>query len=119
MKFLTFEELQALAMKHYHEGGDAFVECWDKEIFDIHVMEYGPMTEETALCLMGIHQDKWDDMQSLARECYDPETDSENENQDFDDFEFEYENEYLSATDRDYSPSCPWNAPGMSISDFI
>lgn len=25
----------------------------------------------------------------------------------------------LSATNRDYSPSSPWNAPGMSIRDFI
>ena len=24
-----------------------------------------------------------------------------------------------SATFGDYSPSCPWNAPGMSMSDFI
>ena len=24
-----------------------------------------------------------------------------------------------SATAGDYSPSCPWNAPGMSMSDFI
>ena len=24
-----------------------------------------------------------------------------------------------SATHGDYSPSCPWNAPGMSIHDFI
>ena len=24
-----------------------------------------------------------------------------------------------SATRGDYSPSCPWNAPGMSIKDFI
>lgn len=24
-----------------------------------------------------------------------------------------------SATAGDYSPSCPWNAPGMSVSDFI
>lgn len=29
-------------------------------------------------------------------------------------------NEYCpSATNGDYSPSCPWNAPGMSIRDFI
>ena len=48
--------------------------------------------------------------------------------------EHEEENEYIelilrerredkyytpSATHGDYSPSCPWNAPGMSISDFI
>lgn len=24
-----------------------------------------------------------------------------------------------SSTNGDYSPSCPWNAPGMSIHDFI
>lgn len=30
------------------------------------------------------------------------------------------EREYTpSATNGDYSPSCPWNAPGMSIRDFI
>lgn len=27
--------------------------------------------------------------------------------------------EYSSCTAGDYSPSCPWNAPGMSIRDFI
>lgn len=34
---------------------------------------------------------------------------------------FELADEYYtsSATHGDYSPSCPWNAPGMSISDFI
>lgn len=26
---------------------------------------------------------------------------------------------YASSTSGDYSPSCPWNAPGMSIKDFI
>lgn len=38
-------------------------------------------------------------------------------------FPMEYpdEEEYYtpSATRGDYSPSCPWNAPGMSIHDFI
>ena len=34
--------------------------------------------------------------------------------------EEEYEEEYCpSSTNGDYSPSCPWNAPGMSIKDFI
>lgn len=27
--------------------------------------------------------------------------------------------EYTSATNGDYSPSNPWDAPGMSIRDFI
>lgn len=29
------------------------------------------------------------------------------------------EHEYTSCTRGDYSPSNPWDAPGMSISDFI
>jgi len=29
------------------------------------------------------------------------------------------EQEYRSAYAGDYSPSCPWNAPGMSVHDFI
>lgn len=29
------------------------------------------------------------------------------------------EHKYTSCTNGDYSPSTPWNAPGMSISDFI
>lgn len=32
---------------------------------------------------------------------------------------FDEENRYTSATHGDYSPSSPWNAPGMSIHDFI
>lgn len=31
----------------------------------------------------------------------------------------EQENYYTSCTARDYSPSNPWDAPGMSIRDFI
>lgn len=31
-----------------------------------------------------------------------------------------YPDDYCpSSTSGDYSPSCPWNAPGMSIRDFI
>jgi len=42
-----------------------------------------------------------------------------------DEDEFEHQNleefeEYTpSSMYGDYSPSCPWNAPGMSVSDFI
>ena len=33
---------------------------------------------------------------------------------------YDYDRYYTpSATYGDYSPSCPWNAPGMSIHDFI
>lgn len=38
-------------------------------------------------------------------------TEEENENY--------IEDEYTSSLRGDYSPSCPWNAPGMKVSDFI
>ena len=40
---------------------------------------------------------------------------------DEDDYEdYEFEEEYVpSSSNRDYSPSNPWDAPGMSIKDFI
>jgi hypothetical protein len=33
--------------------------------------------------------------------------------------EAEWEREYTSCTARDYGPSNPWDAPGMSVRDFI
>lgn len=34
--------------------------------------------------------------------------------------DFDTDDDYTpSATNGDYSPSCPWNAPGMSIRDFF
>lgn len=33
--------------------------------------------------------------------------------------ETEWEREYTSSTARDYGPSNPWDAPGMSVRDFI
>lgn len=40
--------------------------------------------------------------------------------EDYDDTEYEEEEEYTpSASRHDYSPSNPWDAPGMSIRDFI
>lgn len=41
---------------------------------------------------------------------------------DFDEYwdeDWEDDDYVPSATNGDYSPTCPWNAPGMSIHDFI
>ena len=39
---------------------------------------------------------------------------------DFEGIEFEEDEDYIpSSTNGDYSPSNPWDAPGMSIHDFI
>lgn len=41
------------------------------------------------------------------------------DDEDFEDFDEDNRPYTSSATNGDYSPSCPWNAPGMSIKDFI
>ena len=45
---MNYEELIKWGMKHYNEGGDVFVECWDKSDYNEYVKEFGLMTEETA-----------------------------------------------------------------------
>ena len=42
-----------------------------------------------------------------------------NEDEDDDEDEYDDDDYTPSSTHGDYSPSAPWNAPGMSISDFI
>lgn len=42
------------------------------------------------------------------------------EDADTDDWDDDWDDEYIpSAENGDYSPSNPWDAPGMSVSDFI
>lgn len=50
-RVLTYDELQALAMAYYNEGGDPVVECWGKSEFEDHEKEWGPMTVTEALRL--------------------------------------------------------------------
>ena len=50
-----------------------------------------------------------DDEKEMVESCQRYEFDDREEEEDY----------CPSATNGDYSPSCPWNAPGMSIRDFI
>ena len=52
MKTLTFEEFITYAKKHYNEGGDGIVECWDKTTFNTYVEMFGAITEKDAKMLI-------------------------------------------------------------------
>lgn len=54
MKYLTYEELIAYAMKHYNEGGDGIVECWDETTFNTYVEMFGAITEKDAKMLINL-----------------------------------------------------------------
>ena len=49
---ITYEELIDMAKKHYNEGGDGIVECWDEHAFNTYVEMFGPITERTAMSLI-------------------------------------------------------------------
>lgn len=53
-KGMTFEQLIELAKKHYNEGGDGIVECWDQNTYDEYVRQFGPITKKVANQLIGI-----------------------------------------------------------------
>ena len=61
------------------------------------------------------------DDEESAMEYFDEVCEMEDYEKEF--FGIEMENEYdeyiPSGENGDYCPSCPWNAPGMSITDFI
>ena len=54
-------------------------------------------------------------------ECDEDEFDDEEECCGYTDEDFEraYKSHYGISDREDYSPSAPWNAPGMKVSDFI
>lgn len=43
-----------LAQKHYNEGGDGIVECWDESTYNEYVFMFGAITRKTALQLIGL-----------------------------------------------------------------
>lgn len=50
---LTYEELIDLAKKHYNDGGDGVVECWDRNTFDsywLYIYIYSIFIPDPVLC---------------------------------------------------------------------
>lgn len=63
--------------------------------------------------------DEW--IESLQDIVSGKEESSETYEDEDDSYLYDYEDDYYtpSATNRDYGPSNPWDAPGMSVRDFI
>ena len=127
---LTIEIVKELAMENYCKGGDIIVECYeDYQIRDL--IDSGINTEEKLLDFFQ-KQFEIDEEYRKAANWYAYGTTDDEEIAEFlgktastekvyEKFEpYHDEKEYTpSATNGDYSPSNPWDAPGMSIKDFI
>ena len=111
MNKLTWKQFRALAMKHYNNGGDAVIECWNESDYD----EVGHMTEAEALEMFSDRDEIIRDIEADAAmyrgEAIEATQDATDEEPD----------EYDEPDDTsEWRPGdAPWNAPGMNVSDFI
>ena len=87
-------ELCGFVFRH----GDKDLEAWEVTLDE--------QDEEAIMDILS----KYETCGCSTRNCYDSE---------FRELFATEENYRPSATNRDYSPSNPWDAPGMSIHDFI
>ena len=125
----TVDDVRRIAQKYYNRGGDVIIECWeDKDIEKFILNSKNPA--ESLADVIDVFWDQEADAAYYARGEMDEDEYRrmrEQETSSGQDEDSIYEDEYLeddseeytSAYNRDYSPSCPWNAPGMCISDFI
>lgn len=118
-KKMTVEEVRRYAMRHYNKGGDIIVECWTDKDVQNWIDQGGTKKDLDEMFDCCKEQER----AACVNSGYDPELEKQEE-----EYGYEQEDESLgfydepytpSATAGDYSPSCPWNAPGMSIHDFI
>jgi len=108
----TVEEVKKYAMKHYNEGLDVIIECWgDKEIQEL-------IDRENVMDSLSVLQSVVNEERAAAKYFSGTE---ENSSDNSDDEWFNEYDPYLEEEEyeREYSPSTPWNAPGMSVSDRI
>ena len=116
MKNITYEELMKLANENYNNGGDAIYECWSKKDLDEYIEEVGSLTRQQALDLIAFYGD----MEREVGVLTDDEVQEENKTEEDEIPVYPEDYSYFrSAASGDYSPSNPWDAPGMKVSDFI
>lgn len=61
---MTYEELIQFALENYTKGGDSVYECWDEQVFNEYVQEFGPITRKKALEMFDLNVVIWNEMQA-------------------------------------------------------
>lgn len=108
---LSVEEVRELALEHYNEGGDVVIEAWTDEDIIMWIEEHG--TKEELLDLFSKYYDQYQDMIGYGDYAIWDEEDSEDSTDDEQELNQDYYDE------EDFGPNNPWDAPGMSIKDFL
>ena len=108
---LSVEDVRELALEHYIEGGVVVVECWTDEDIMLWLEEHP--TKEELLDLFSKYYDHYQDMRGYGDYAILDKEDSEDSTDDEQELYQDYYDE------EDFGPSNPWDAPGMSIKDFL
>ena len=64
-KFLTYEEAYKFALANYEEGGDVFVECWDRQQFDEYIRLFGPLSKSIMKKMFKMWDDEYKEQQAM------------------------------------------------------
>lgn len=112
---MTVTDVKRIAMKNYTRGGDVIIECWtDKDIEEFLKRNKNPIKELKSI--MNVWNEEYEAAKYFSGYNEESEDDYIEEEMNMDDNSID---DYTSSCYGDYSPSNPWDAPGMSINDFI
>lgn len=118
-EIITWDRLSEIATDAIYgmfeaEPYDAVEFCREKDLSETEI-EY-----LIADCHKKYFKDEDDCDEDYEEDCYYEEESWDYEDRNYNRLYDDEENDYTpSATNGDYSPSNPWDAPGMSIRDFI
>ena len=114
---MTIADVRKIAMKNYTRGGDVIVECWtDKDIEDFLKRNKNPM--KALQSIMDVRTDEFEAARYFSGYDEDEDEYIEEEINDYDEY-VDDDRATTSCYYMDYSPSNPYDAPGMSVSDVI
>lgn len=65
-KVLNYEELIEYAKQHYTTGGDGIYECWDEQVYNEYIKEFGPITKKRALEMFRLNKSINDEYRAMA-----------------------------------------------------
>lgn len=122
---LTIDEIKEIAMEHYEDGGDVVIETMTDEDIQNWIESDGTLDGLMNMFRdnLSIYQDRkareYDDAHYVP-EIEQPEEVTEDEVDIWDDEDPMLPDEYEHDDDiSDFGPGNPWDAPGMSVKDFL
>lgn len=114
-KKLTKEEIKKIALDNYDKGGDVVYETWDDKDIEDFINNNG--TKKELLNIFKKYHSVYLDSKAQAYDANHLIPDNNDEEDDIEDYPNDFRPD--EEDEEDYGPGNPWDAPWMSIRDFI